>query len=194
MTGWRCRRTTGPPSTVRGGPPMSEPMVKAEQVRKRFGRLEVLKGISLEVAPRRGHLPARARPARASRPSCAASTTWRRSTPAASGSTASWSATGRSANKLYELRESEVARERAEIGMVFQRFNLFPHMTAIENVIEAPIRVKGVAQGAKRVERGRELLERVGLERQDRRVPGAPLRRPAAAASRSPGRWRWSRS
>src|SRR5205807_2294185 len=55
-----------------------------------------------------------------------------------------------------------VAHKRAEIGMVFQRFNLFPHMTAIQNVVEAPIRVKNVSK-ARAVERARELLERVGL-------------------------------
>ena len=47
-------------------------------------------------------------------------------------------------DKLHELRESEVARKRAGIGMVFQHFNLFPHMTALENVTCAPIRVKGI--------------------------------------------------
>ena len=45
----------------------------------------------------------------------------------------------RRGDKLYELRESEVARQRRDIGMVFQRFNLFPHMTAMENVMEAPL-------------------------------------------------------
>jgi polar amino acid transport system ATP-binding protein len=64
--------------------------------------------------------------------------------------------------KLHELRDREVAERRRDIGMVFQRFNLFPHMTALENVIEAPIQVRGVAKAAAR-ERGRELLERVGL-------------------------------
>jgi polar amino acid transport system ATP-binding protein len=42
---------------------------------------------------------------------------------------------------LHELRERDVARKRAEIGMVFLRFNLFPHLTALENVAEAPVRV-----------------------------------------------------
>jgi polar amino acid transport system ATP-binding protein len=64
--------------------------------------------------------------------------------------------------KLHELRDREVAERRRDIGMVFQRFNLFPHMTALENVIEAPIQVRGVAKATAR-ERGRELLERVGL-------------------------------
>jgi len=63
---------------------------------------------------------------------------------------------------MVEQKEALVARQRAEIGMVFQRFNLFPHMTALENVIEAPIHVKGVDRklaGA----RARELLAKVGL-------------------------------
>jgi polar amino acid transport system ATP-binding protein len=64
--------------------------------------------------------------------------------------------------KLYELKDREVCRKRSEIGMVFQRFNLFPHMTALENVIEAPIRVKGERKTAA-VEHGRALLARVGL-------------------------------
>jgi len=65
-------------------------------------------------------------------------------------------------DKLYELKPKEAARQRREIGMVFQRFNLFPHMTALENIIEAPIRVKGLSK-AKAVERANELLARVGL-------------------------------
>jgi polar amino acid transport system ATP-binding protein len=55
-----------------------------------------------------------------------------------------------------------VARQRAEIGMVFQRFNLFPHMTAIQNVIEAPMLVKRLSRYAAR-ERALQLLEQVGL-------------------------------
>src|SRR5216683_2019389 len=63
---------------------------------------------------------------------------------------------------LVEQKERLVARQRAEIGMVFQRFNLFPHMTALENVIEAPMRVKKESR-AVAVQRARKLLERVGL-------------------------------
>ncbi len=65
--------------------------------------------------------------------------------------------------KLYELREDVVARKRAEIGMVFQHFNLFPHMTALENVTVAPIRVKGISRSDARL-RGQQLLKRVGLD------------------------------
>jgi len=65
-------------------------------------------------------------------------------------------------DKLYELGDAEVCQKRSEIGMVFQRFNLFPHMTALENVVEAPIRVRRESRAAA-AERGRKLLDRVGL-------------------------------
>jgi len=64
--------------------------------------------------------------------------------------------------KLVEDRERNIARQRQEIGMVFQRFNLFPHLTALENVIEAPMQVRGVPEGEANA-LGADLLSRVGL-------------------------------
>jgi polar amino acid transport system ATP-binding protein len=64
--------------------------------------------------------------------------------------------------KLYELKDREVARNRRNIGMVFQQFNLFPHMTALGNVVEAPVHVKRTPKDAA-VARAVELLDRVGL-------------------------------
>jgi polar amino acid transport system ATP-binding protein len=64
--------------------------------------------------------------------------------------------------RLHELRESAACRQRTRVGMVFQQFNLFPHMTALENVAFAPVRVKGEAREAARAH-ALELLERVGL-------------------------------
>jgi polar amino acid transport system ATP-binding protein len=72
--------------------------------------------------------------------------------------------------KLYELPEREVARMRRNVGMVFQQFNLFPHMTALQNVIEAPIRVKRIAP-AKARDRAARLLDRVGLVGKHGRYP-----------------------
>jgi polar amino acid transport system ATP-binding protein len=136
-------------------------MVKAESVHKRFGRNEVLKGISLEVAV--GEVMCLLGP------SGSGKSTFLRCINhlekidsgrlSVDGELVGYQMRG---GRLYELRESEIARERAQIGMVFQRFNLFPHMTALENVTCAPIRVKGVAREVAR-KRGRELLERVGL-------------------------------
>jgi len=64
--------------------------------------------------------------------------------------------------KLHELAPREAAKQRRDVGMVFQHFNLFPHRTALENIIEAPIQVKGVKKAAA-VERARDLLNQVGL-------------------------------
>ena len=138
------------------------PMVKAESVRKRFGRQEVLKGISLEV--RAGEVMCLLGP------SGSGKSTFLRCINhlekidsgrlSVDGELVGYRQVG---EKLHELRESEVARKRAEIGMVFQHFNLFPHMTALENVACAPIRVKNEG-GSKARELGRELLGRVGLD------------------------------
>ena len=90
--------------------------------------------------------------------------------------------------KLVEDREQNIARQRQDIGMVFQRFNLFPHMTALGNVIEAPIRVRGDRRRGGRRDRAR--AARAGRARRTRPTP---IRRSSPAASssawRSPGRW-----
>ncbi|HEY4897568.1 MAG TPA: amino acid ABC transporter ATP-binding protein [Solirubrobacteraceae bacterium] len=140
---------------------MSGLMVNAEAVHKRFGRLEVLKGITLEVA--RGEVMCLLGP------SGSGKSTFLRCINhlekinsgrlSVDGELVGYRQVG---TRLHELRESEVARKRAEIGMVFQHFNLFPHMTAIENVTCAPVRVKGIGREQART-RGAELLDRVGL-------------------------------
>ncbi len=141
---------------------MTEPMVKAESVRKRFGRLEVLKGFSLEVAP--GEVTCLLGPSGSGKSTFLRCINHLEKIDGGrlwvDGELVGYRQSG---NKLYEQRESEVAKDRAEIGMVFQRFNLFPHMTVSENVIEAPTRVKGMRRRAA-LERAHELLRRVGLE------------------------------
>jgi polar amino acid transport system ATP-binding protein len=136
-------------------------MVKAERVCKSFGHLQVLKGVDLEVA-RREVLCVIG-------PSGSGKSTFLRCINHLEKINAGrLSVDGRlvgyreQAGRLYELKESEVAEQRRDIGMVFQRFNLFPHMTALQNVYEAPCRVKGLNR--KHCEdQARELLERVGL-------------------------------
>ena len=140
---------------------MSEPMVKAEAVHKRFGRLEVLKGIDLEV--KRGEVMCVLGPSGSGKSTLLRCINHLEKINAGrlyvDGDLVGY----READgKLHELREDEVARKRAEIGMVFQHFNLFPHMTALENVALAPIRVKGVPRSDAR-NRAQQLLQRVGL-------------------------------
>jgi polar amino acid transport system ATP-binding protein len=130
-------------------------------VHKRFGRLEVLKGLWLEVAPK--EVVCMIGPSGSGK-----STFLRCVNHLESIDGGRLSVDGelvgyrQKKGKLYELRESEVARKRAEIGMVFQSFNLFPHMTALGNVIEGPIRVQG-RHKREVINEGRELLRRVGL-------------------------------
>jgi polar amino acid transport system ATP-binding protein len=140
---------------------MSEPMVKAEAVHKRFGRLEVLKGIDLEVE--RGEVMCLLGPSGSGK-----STFLRCINHLEKINSGRLSVDGElvgyreSGGKLHELRESEVCRQRARIGMVFQQFNLFPHMTALENVIEAPTRVLGLGRD-EAGERARTLLAQMEL-------------------------------
>jgi polar amino acid transport system ATP-binding protein len=136
-------------------------MVKAEGVTKRFGRLEVLKGISLEVQPKEVMCLLG--------PSGSGKSTFLRCIHHleridagrlyVDGELVGYREEG---EKIHELRDKEVARKRSEIGMVFQRFNLFPHMTALENVMEAPVAVKDERKEKARKE-AREQLARVGL-------------------------------
>ena len=140
---------------------MTEPMVRAEAVHKRFGALEVLKGITLEVAPREVMCLLG--------PSGSGKSTFLRCVNHlekitsgrlyVDGSLVGYEERG---GRLHELRENEVCRRRTEIGMVFQRFNLFPHMTAFENVAAAPVLVKKESK-AEVNRRTQRLLERVGL-------------------------------
>jgi polar amino acid transport system ATP-binding protein len=140
---------------------VSSAMVLAEGVHKRFGRLEVLKGINLEVA--HGEVMCLLGPSGSGK-----STFLRCINHLEKINCGRLSVDGelvgyrQSGDKIHELHESVVARKRAEIGMVFQHFNLFPHMTALENVTLAPTRVLGVSRREAR-DRGAKLLERVGL-------------------------------
>ena len=137
------------------------PVVSARGVQKSFGRVEVLKGIDLEVAP--GEVLCLIGP------SGSGKSTFLRcinhleridgGTLRVNGQLVGYREKG---GRLYELRESEVAERRRGIGMVFQRFNLFPHLTAERNVMEAPVQVLGESPKAAR-ERARALLDRVGL-------------------------------
>ena len=140
---------------------MATPMVRAESVHKSFGRNEVLRGIDIEVAPREVMCIIG--------PSGSGKSTFLRCINHlekidagrlwVDGELVGYQERG---GRLHELPDREVCRKRSEIGMVFQSFNLFPHMTALENVIEAPVKVKKEPVSAATV-RGRALLDRVGL-------------------------------
>jgi polar amino acid transport system ATP-binding protein len=148
---------------------MAGPMVLAEGVRKRFGGNEVLRGIDLSVDPREVLVLLG--------PSGSGKSTFLRCINhlekvdggrlSVDGHLVGYRQQG---TTLYELKEREIAQRRAEIGMVFQRFNLFPHMTATENVTCAPVHVLGRKRGAA-AQRAAELLERVGLSDKAKAYP-----------------------
>ncbi|MEU2130916.1 amino acid ABC transporter ATP-binding protein [Streptomyces sp. NPDC018352] len=145
------------------------PMVHAEGVRKHFGKVSVLRGIDLTVE--------RGRVCCLLGPSGSGKSTFLRCINhlekidggrlCVDGAPVGYRQQG---DRLYELKEREIARARRDIGMVFQRFNLFPHMTALENVMEAPVKVAGVTRAEARTDALR-LLDRVGLADRAGRYP-----------------------
>jgi polar amino acid transport system ATP-binding protein len=149
--------------------PSTEVVVEASDVEKWFGRLHVLKGISMTVGRREVVVIIG--------PSGSGKTTFIRCINHLEKIQA-----GRifvnghligyreDNGKLVEDREKNIARQRQEIGMVFQRFNLFNHMTALDNIIEAPIRVRGVPKD-EATKTGRALLARVGLAAKEASYP-----------------------
>jgi len=140
---------------------MSPPMVLSDNVHKTFGSLEVLKGIDLKVDP--GEVMCILGPSGSGKSTflrCInhlekinAGKLW------VDGELVGYRERG---GKLHELSEKHIAAQRRDIGMVFQRFNLFPHKTVLDNVIEAPVQVKRERKADAR-DRARTLLDRVGL-------------------------------
>ncbi|HHX85122.1 MAG TPA: amino acid ABC transporter ATP-binding protein [Actinomycetales bacterium] len=137
------------------------PMVKAEQVCKSFGSIEVLKGVSMEVD--RGEVLCLVGPSGSGKSTFLRCINHLEKIDAGrlyvDGELMGYRQKG---DKLYEISPKQAARQRRDIGMVFQHFNLFLHRTALENVIEAPMLVKGESR-ATATERARELLDKVGL-------------------------------
>jgi len=138
-----------------------EPLVRAVDVRKSFGDLEVLRGIDLDIS--RGEVVCVLGPSGSGK-----STFLRcinhleridRGEIWVDGHLIGYR---RARGNTYELRPSEIAGQRRGIGMVFQKFNLFPHRTALENITEAPIFVKKMGR-ATAEKRAHELLERVNM-------------------------------
>ncbi|MFD9812120.1 amino acid ABC transporter ATP-binding protein [Streptomyces sp. NPDC059080] len=136
-------------------------MVHAEGVRKHFGRLDVLKGIDLTVE--RGQVCCLLGPSGSGKSTFLRCINHLEKVDAGrltvDGDLVGYRQQG---SKLHELREREVARRRRDIGMVFQRFHLFPHMTALQNVMDAPVKVAGADSAQARLDAER-LLDRVGL-------------------------------
>ncbi|HEY8729317.1 MAG TPA: amino acid ABC transporter ATP-binding protein [Acidothermaceae bacterium] len=140
---------------------MSALMVEAQQVHKSFGPNEVLKGIDFAVSP--GQVVCLLGPSGSGK-----STFLRCINHLEKINAGRLLVDGELVGyrehdgKIYELSEKAVASKRAEIGMVFQHFNLFPHMTALDNIIEAPCQVKGESKAAAK-QHATELLDQVGL-------------------------------
>ncbi|MGK8508411.1 amino acid ABC transporter ATP-binding protein [Nocardia asiatica] len=136
-------------------------MVVADRVCKNFGALQVLKGVSLEVG--RGEVLCLIGPSGSGKSTFLRCINHLEQVNAGRLYVDGKIVGYREKNgKLYEMHPREAAEQRREIGMVFQHFNLFPHRTALENIIEAPTQVKKLRK-ADALAKARELLDRVGL-------------------------------
>ncbi|WP_308289877.1 amino acid ABC transporter ATP-binding protein [Mycolicibacterium mageritense] len=136
-------------------------MVKAESVCKNFGALHVLKGVTLEID--RGEVLCMVGPSGSGKSTFLRCINHLEQINAGrlyvDGELVGYRERG---GKLHELRPKDAAKQRRDVGMVFQHFNLFPHRTALENIIEAPIQVKKVKK-SEAVSRAKDLLDQVGL-------------------------------
>jgi len=157
-------------SSTSSAPVLGDVIMQASEVQKHFGRLHVLKGISLDVRQRETVCIIG--------PSGSGKTTFIRCINhlekidsgriEVNGHLIGY----RERNgKLVEDTERSIAKQRTQIGMVFQRFNLFPHKTALENVIEAPVKVRGVKK-SQAIPEAQALLARVGLADKADAYPG----------------------
>ncbi len=140
---------------------MTRPMLRVQGLRKRYGQDEVLKGIDLDVAP--GEVLCLIGPSGSGKSSLLRCLNQLETIDAGrieiDGELLGCRERG---GRLHELPEREVCRQRQRIGMVFQRFNLFAHQTVLQNLVEAPVHVKGESR-AEATRRALALLERVGL-------------------------------
>jgi polar amino acid transport system ATP-binding protein len=140
---------------------MADPVVRVEGIHKSFGRLEVLKGISMEV--NQGEVFVLIGPSGSGKSTLLRTINHLEKINSGriwvDGDLVGYRQVG---DKLHELRDSEAVAARAKIGMVFQHFNLFPHMTATENIVLAQ-RIVLDRKPAEARKRASELLERVGL-------------------------------
>jgi polar amino acid transport system ATP-binding protein len=146
------------------------PMVRCIDVHKKYGKLEVLRGFTMDVA--RGEVVVVIGPSGSGKSTLLRCINHLERLDFGyiyvDGALVGY----REKNgALIEDSEPEIARKRAEIGIVFQRFNLFPHLTALGNVIEAPVHVQKVPK-KQAEELGRELLARVGLSEKADVHPG----------------------
>ena len=140
---------------------MTTLMIDAQQVCKNFGRLEVLKGIDLQVP--KGSVTCLVGPSGSGKSTMLRCVNHLEKVNAGRLYVDGDLIGSRERDGvLYEISEKDASRQRADIGMVFQQFNLFPHRTVIDNIIEAPIHVKRQPEKAARA-RAMELLEQVGL-------------------------------
>jgi polar amino acid transport system ATP-binding protein len=141
----------------------SKPMVLAESVCKNFGALRVLKGITLEVG--KGQVLVMVGPSGSGKSTFLRCINHLEQVNAGrlyvDGDLIGYREKRRG-DKLYEISPRDAAKQRRDIGMVFQHFNLFPHRTALENLVEAPIHVKRV-KSADAVARAKDLLDQVGM-------------------------------
>ncbi|WP_296136682.1 amino acid ABC transporter ATP-binding protein [uncultured Corynebacterium sp.] len=154
-------------------PSSGEPLVVIDGLWKAFGELVILKDVSLSV--NRGDVTVLIGPSGSGKSTLLRCVNQLEQIQAGSiwidGELQGYEQEPLSDGRLQRLKARDISRQRSRIGMVFQRFNLFPHMTALENVMEAPRQVKGVPK-EKAKKRAIELLERVGLGDRATHYPG----------------------